>query len=226
MKHNLNIKEDDLNIKTNDYNDSNYAGKDKNKDSNLSKGKITDISYINDNKNLEEFLNSYGKKIYFIGFFDGKENNSSKKLFNKSYDIYEDIKNKNNEKPLNFGWINATCQERFSSIFNINEYSLPNLIAFIPSKSVYAILSGNFETENLQNFIEKLIRGQINLYQYDKKLITLDKINCEEIIENKEFLIEGEDLIIKEVLEEDRIKREYINNDNEINENKNEKGEL
>lgn len=121
-------------------------------------------------------------------------------------EIYKNFQKKHINKPYNFGWVNATCQENFSTKFNVNLGSLPNLIAYVPSRDVYAMLVGTFEMENLDIFIDKVIRGQANWSKIDKKIIKLDDIKCEEIKEIVENLEDDE--ILKEILEEERIKRE------------------
>lgn len=181
------------------------------------------INYVKNNEILEEICLSTNKKVCFLAFFDGKENGSSKKLFDKSFEIYKEMHKKHYKKPFNFGWVNATCQENFSNKFNINSASLPNLIAFIPSKNVYANLIGTFEKENLDIFVNKLIKGQINLYKIDKNLVTLDNLKCEDMIEIKEHFEEDE--ILKEILEEKKVKSQNneIENEGEIKKKNNKK---
>lgn len=120
--------------------------------------------------------------------------------------IYKEFQKKHFNKPYNFGWVNATCQENFSSKFNVNLGSLPNLIAYVPSRDVYSMLIGTFEMENLEIFINKVIKGQANFVKMEKKIVELDNIKCEDIKEFVENLEDDE--ILKEILEEERIKRE------------------
>ena len=165
-----------------------------------------EIEYVNNNELLEKLCLTTNKKLCLLGFFDGKENESSKNSFDNSMKIYKDFQKKHYNKPYNFGWVNATCQENFSSKFNVNLGSLPNLIAYIPSRDVYAMLVGTFEMENLDIFINKVIKGQANFSRMEKKFVRLDDIKCEEIKEFEENLEDDE--ILKEILEEQRIKKE------------------
>jgi len=164
------------------------------------------MEFVGNNTSLEKTCLNTNKKLCLLGFFDGKENEASKKSFEDSMTIFKDFQKKHINKPYNFAWVNATCQENFSSKFNVNLGSLPNLIAYIPSRDVYAMLIGTFEMENLDIFIDKVIRGQANFGRMDKKIIKLDDIKCEEIKEFVENLEDDE--ILKEILEEERIKRE------------------
>lgn len=139
---------------------------------------------------------------------DGRQNESSQKTFENSMNIYKEILKKNNNKPYEFGWVNATCYESFSSLFNINSASLPNLVAYVPSRDVYAGLVGTFDLENVEDFVDKVIKGKANFYKIQKQNIKIDYVKCEEIKEINENLEEDE--ILKEILEEERKKREEL----------------
>lgn len=139
---------------------------------------------------------------------DAKENEASEKSFENSMKIYKEILNKNINKPYNFGWLNATCHETFAGIFNVNSASLPNLIAYIPSREVYTSLIGTFDEENIEAFIDKVIKGKASFYKVSKDSIKMEDIKCEEIKEIAENLEDDE--ILKEILEEERKKREEL----------------
>jgi hypothetical protein len=178
------------------------------------------IEFIDNDNSLKNICTETNKKLCLLSFFDGKVNELSKKSFEKSMNIFKDFQKKHINKPYNFAWVNATCQENFSTKFNVNLGSLPNLIAYIPSREVYTMLIGTFEMENLDIFIDKVVRGQSNFSKMEKKLIKLDDIKCEEIKEFSENLEDDE--ILKEILEEERKKREQA--EKEKNEENGDKG--
>lgn len=123
--------------------------------------------------------------------------------------IYKQIHSENLNKPYNFGWLNATCYESLSSVFNVNSASLPNLIAYIPSRDVYTGLVGTFDLENIEDFVDKVIKGKANFYKISKDQIKMqDDVKCEEIKDIAENLEDDE--ILKEILEEERKKREEL----------------
>lgn len=165
---------------------------------------------------MEEICLRTSKKLCLLAFFDAKDNENSKKSLENSMKIYKELYSKNLNKPYNFGWINATCHEMFSSNFNVNSASLPNLIAYIPSREVYTTLVGTFDLENIDNFLDKVIKGKTNFYKIKKDLIKLQDIKCEDLKEIAENLEEDE--ILKEILEEERKKREEQQRQRELEE--------
>ena len=164
-----------------------------------------EILFFKNNNFLQKNCVKSSKKLCLFGFLDGRKNEESKKSYDSSFKIYQEVLEKNTNKPYNFGWVNSTCQENFSSVFNINSGSLPNLIGYIPSRDVYASLLGSFETENIDSFLDTVIRGKANFYKIQKEKVILEDIKCEEIQEIQENLEEDE--ILKEILEEERKKR-------------------
>jgi hypothetical protein len=122
--------------------------------------------------------------------------------------IYKEIFTKNSNKLYNFGWVNATCHESFSAVFNVNSASLPNIIAYIPSREVYTSLVGTYDLENIESFIDKVIKGKASFYKISKQQLKMPEIKCEEIKEIAENFEEDE--IVKEILEEERKKREEL----------------
>lgn len=173
-----------------------------------------ELELISSNKSLEDLCVKTNKKLCVIAFLDAKENEASKKSYENSMKIYKDIHLKHSNKPYNFGWVNATCHETFSSLFNVNSASLPNLIAYVPSREVYTGLVGTFDLENIEDFIDKVIKGKANFYRINKDSIKMPDIKCEEIKEIAENLEEDE--ILKEILEEERKKREELEKQREL----------
>jgi len=128
--------------------------------------------------------------------------------------IYKEIYGKHTNKPYNFGWVNATCHESFSALFNVNSASLPNIIAYIPSRDVYTGLVGTFDLENIEEFVGNVIRGKANFYRISKDQIKMPDVKCEEIRDITENLEEDE--ILKEILEEERKKKEELDKQREL----------
>ncbi len=171
---------------------------------------------VNDNNVLDDLCLKTNKKLCLLAFFDAKENESSKKNLENSMKIYREVFSKHSNKPYNFGWVNATCQENFISVFNVDFASLPNLIAYIPSRDVYTVLVGTFDLENIEEFVDKVIKGKSNFYKITQDKIKMQDIKCEDIKEITENLEDDE--ILREILEEERQKREELERQRELEE--------
>lgn len=133
-------------------------------------------------------------------------NQSSQKSFENSVNILEQVLNKNAKKPFAFGWVNATCHEHFSNTFNINSDQIPTLVIYVPSRDSFTTLVGSYDVENINGFIDKVIRGKVVFSKVDRELVKLPAVKCEEIREYNESFEDDE--ILKEILEEQKGKRE------------------
>ncbi len=141
-----------------------------------------------------------------FGFLDGRTNKHSKKNFENSAKVLEDVYNKNVNKPYSFGWINTTCHENFSNVFNVNAEQTPTLVVYIPSIDSYTTLFGSFNVENIDNFIDKVIHGKTSLYKVDREKVIIPTVKCEKIVEYTENLEEDE--VLKEYLDDQKRKKE------------------
>ena len=164
-----------------------------------------EIIFINTTNDLINTCSK--KKLCVIGFFDLKENENSKKNFNKNFEIYKNFAEKNKKRPTTFGYINATCQEEFTSKFGISIESLPSIIIYSYNKDVYANLVGSFNVEDMTELVSKTVSGRINFQRMQKSNAELQNIKCEDV-QNVVIKDDDDDEIMKELLAEEQKKRE------------------
>ena len=186
-----------------------------------------------ENTNIEvkiDFLNNTNdlitscskKKLCMIAFFDMRNNNEDIiKKFNETYKIYEEVSKKSSKRPISFAYINATCQSEFSSKFNIDVGSLPNLVIYSYNKDVYSNLIGTFTVEDISEFITKTVSGRVNFQKIQKENAFLQDINCELIHEEK--MEDDDDDIMKEIIEEEKKKREAFDKERGVDDQKKKK---
>jgi hypothetical protein len=90
--------------------------------------KPAEITFIQTTKDLENTCTK--KKLCIIGFFDMRPGDMSSVSFEKNFKIFKNFTEISKKRPTSFGYINATCQEEFSSKFGINIESLPSIIIY------------------------------------------------------------------------------------------------
>ena len=167
--------------------------------------KPVEISFIQTTKDLENTC--IKKKLCIIGFFDMRPGDGYQKNFEENFKIFKNFTEISKKRPTSFGYINATCQEEFSSKFGINSEGLPSIIIYSYTKDVYANLVGNFNEEDMSELINKAVSGRINFQRMQKDNAVLQDIKCETImpyVQNDD----DDDDIMKELLAEERRKRE------------------
>ena len=184
-----------------------------------------EISFIQTTKDLEKTCSK--KKLCIIGFFDMRPGDNYQKNFEEKFNIFKNFSEVSKKRPTSFGYINATCQEEFSSKFGINLESLPSIILYSYSKDAYANLVGGFNVDDMSELINKALSGRLNFQRMQKDNAILQDIKCETIqpyVENKD---DDDDDLMKELLAEERRKREEFdkarNADDENNKKKKKK---
>ena len=180
-----------------------------------------EIDFIQSTKDLEKTCSK--KKLCIIGFFDMRPGDNYQKNFEEKFEIFKNFSEISKKRPTSFGYINATCQEEFSSKFGINLESLPSIILYSYSKDAYANLVGSFNIEDMSELINKALSGRLNFQRMQKDNAILQDIKCETIqpyVENSD----DDDDIMKELLDEERKKREEFDKErNAEEENKKKK---
>ncbi len=178
------------------------------------------INFINNTQDLINICTK--KKLCMIAFFDMRNNNEDIiKKYNETYKIYEEVSKKSSKRPISFAYINATCQSEFSSKFNIDVGSLPNLVIYSYNKDVYSNLIGTFTVEDISEFITKTVSGRVNFQKIQKENAFLQDINCELIHEEK--IEDDDDDIMKEIIEEEKKKREAFDKERGVDDQKKKK---
>ena len=182
--------------------------------------KPAEITFIQKTKDLENTCTK--KKLCIIGFFDMRPGDMSSGSFENNFKIFKNFTEISKKRPTSFGYINATCQEEFSSKFGINIESLPSIIIYSYTKDVYANLVGNFNEEDMSELLNKAVSGRINFQRMQKDNAVLMDIKCETIQPFEEK--DDDDDIMKELLDEEKRKREEFDKErNEEDESKKKK---
>ena len=167
--------------------------------------KPVEISFIQTTKDLEKACTK--KKLCVIGFFDMRPGDNYEKNFEENFKIFKNFTEISKKRPTSFAYINATCQEEFSSKFGINSESLPSIIIYSYNKDVYANLVGGFNEEDMSELINKAVSGRINFQRMQKDNAVLQDIKCETIMPYVQSDDDDDD-IMKELLAEEKRKRE------------------
>ena len=167
--------------------------------------KPVEITFIQKTKDLETTCTK--KKLCIIAFFDMRPGEDFENNFEKNFDIFRNFTEISKKRPTSFGYINATCQEEFSSKFGINTESLPSIIIYSYTKDAYANLVGGFNEEDMTELINKAVSGRINFQRMQKNNAILQDIKCETIQPYVESDDDDDD-IMKELLAEEKRKRE------------------
>lgn len=85
-------------------------------------------------KTQEDFEKTCLKSsLCFIGFLEG-ENREVEKFQNK-LEVFEQLRDKYSNKPVQFVWVDAICHSYLMGRVNVQEDILPQLVAFSPSKN-------------------------------------------------------------------------------------------
>ena len=168
--------------------------------------KPVEISFIQTTKDLESICSK--KKLCIIGFFDMRPGDNYQKNFEDNFKIFKNFTEISKSRPTTFGYINATCQEEFSSKFGINSESLPSIIIYSYTKDVYANLVGTFSEEDMTELLNKAVSGRINFQRMQKDNAVLQDIKCETIQPFVES--DDDDDIMRELIAEEQRKREQF----------------
>ena len=179
-----------------------------------------EISFIKTTKDLETTCTK--KKLCIIGFFDMRPGEEYENNFEKKLEIFQNFAEISKKRPTSFGYINATCQEEFSSKFGINSEGLPSIIIYSYMKDAYANLVGGFNEEDMTELINKAVSGRINFQRMQKDNAILQDIKCENIQPYIEADDDDDD-IMKELLAEERRKREEFDKERNAEDDSNKK---
>ena len=176
---------------------------DKNSESSSSKSskednKPAEITFIQSTNDLVKTCTK--KKLCVIGFFDMRPNEESKKNFEENFNVFKNFTEISKKRPTTFGYINATCQEEFTSKFGVNIESLPSAIIYSYAKDVYSNLVGTFSEEDLSELVTKTVSGRINFQRMQKDNAVLQDIKCE-TIQPYVNTDDDDDEIMKELLD-------------------------
>ncbi len=106
-----------------------------------------------------------------------------------------------------------TIQTDFSNEFNISADSLPNLVAYVPSKKVFANFIGTFEEDNVKAFIDRVLQGKVAFNNLNTEKLKFSSTPCEKIRE--EIDTSDDDELLREIIEEDKKKREEFERERE-----------
>jgi len=128
--------------------------------------------------------------------------------------IIDDLAETAKNRPVSFGYLNATCQEELSSNFGIDLANLPKVILYSISKGVFVNFEGKLDSESLNEFISKTVRGLVTFNRIQKELVVVKDIKCEEI--KMVQVKDDDDDIMKELLEEEKKKREMFDKERGI----------
>ena len=114
--------------------------------------------------------------------------------------------------PFRFGWVDGRCEYELRDKFNIQETQLPNIGLFVPNKQKASNLIGVFNEDDIKSFLDKAYNGKIPAYSMEKP--SFARRDCEEFYaELKAAESSGEEEmsdIVKEILEEERRKKEEL----------------
>jgi hypothetical protein len=153
-----------------------------------------------------------------FGFLDGRYGKESKKSFRNSLRVLEEVLNKKENKPYYFAWVNATCEREFTEKFRVEVNDIPSVSVYIPSKNLFTNLIGSFDSDNINNLIQKTLNGKVHLNKIQTSDLRLKEIKCSDIkeyndsFEDDDILNElKEDIKRKRLEEEEEKKRQKIN---------------
>ena len=166
------------------------------------------IHFINSTNILTSTCNL--KKLCMLIFMDLRNNETAQNQLKIIDDLAETAKN----RPVSFGYLNATCQEELSSNFGIDLANLPKVILYSISKGVFVNFEGKLDSESLNEFISKTVRGLVTFNRIQKELVVVKDIKCEEI--KMVQVKDDDDDIMKELLEEEKKKREMFDKERGI----------
>ena len=166
------------------------------------------IHFINSTNILTSTCNL--KKLCMLIFMDLRNNETAQNQLKIIDDLAETAKN----RPVSFGYLNATCQEELSSNFGIDLANLPKVILYSISKGVFVNFEGKLDSESLNESISKTVRGLVTFNRIQKELVVVKDIKCEEI--KMVQVKDDDDDIMKELLEEEKKKREMFDKERGI----------
>ena len=87
-------------------------------------------------KTQEDFEKTCMKtSMCFIAFFEGSNKEGEK--FQAKLEIFEQLRDKFSNRPVQFVWIDAICHSYLMGRVNVQEDILPQLVAFSASKNTY-----------------------------------------------------------------------------------------
>ena len=181
--------------------------------------KAVEIDFIQTTKDLETTCSK--KKLCIIGFFDMRPGDMYPQNFEEKFKIFKNFTELNKKRPTSFGYVNATCQEEFSSKFGINIESLPSIIIYSYTKDVYTNLVGRFSEDDMTELLNKAVSGRINFQRMQKDNAVLQDIKCETIQPFVES--DDDDDIMKEILAEEQRKREEFDKERNADDEKKKK---
>ena len=202
------------------FNDKNQEDSSSSSGSKKDDNKPAEISFIQTTDDLVKTCSK--KKLCIIAFFDMRPNEDSKKKFDENMEIFKNFTEVSKKRPTTFGYVNATCQEEFTSKFGVNLESLPSAIIYSYAKEVYSNLVGTFSVEDMSELISKTVSGRINFQRMQKDNAKLQDIKCETI---QPFVgsDDDDDDIMKELLAEEQKKREEFDKERNADDDKKKK---
>ncbi|EAS02957.1 hypothetical protein TTHERM_00494090 (macronuclear) [Tetrahymena thermophila SB210] len=174
----------------------------------MKKSRICFIALLNGEPELRKFSN------------EDDDDQKSKTKLQQQLQIYDQVKDKIGDRPVTFGWIDAVCHSEILAALEIYEDNLPNYILYNGSQKHFSALIGRFDVENLENFTLRGIQGKTRIQTLPQELkltdhdcqVQHDKIKKqrEEYERQQQSNNDLEDEIAREILEEERLKKEKI----------------
>eukprot|EP00825_Cyclidium_porcatum_P040439 TRINITY_DN5111_c0_g2_i5.p1 TRINITY_DN5111_c0_g2~~TRINITY_DN5111_c0_g2_i5.p1 ORF type:complete len:672 (-),score=172.46 TRINITY_DN5111_c0_g2_i5:332-2347(-) len=162
-------------------------------------------------------------KSCFIALLNGAEQNNTDNQeiadkFQEQINILEQVKDKFGDRPISFGWIDGICQTQVLQALQMSDLDLPNFIYYSESKQSFGKIIGRFEYETLALFVHNSLKNTIAMNPLNFTELQIQNVNCEEThqkylsrqVETDQNKSEEDDEILKEILEEERIKKEQL----------------
>eukprot|EP01017_Pseudomicrothorax_dubius_P015242 TRINITY_DN1763_c0_g1_i6.p1 TRINITY_DN1763_c0_g1~~TRINITY_DN1763_c0_g1_i6.p1 ORF type:complete len:736 (+),score=253.34 TRINITY_DN1763_c0_g1_i6:151-2358(+) len=184
----------------------------------------TDRKGVDQARNSDEFDRLCAKKggICLIGLLDGdRRSEEGKARVKNQTEVLKFAKDRLAGRPINFLWVDGKCQSELLMKLNIPLEYLPTAISYVPSKKLFSQLVGTLDKDGLRIFAENALKGRVSTNGIDGGSFDLIDRDCEQEYERLDEIArraseaskEGSDLedeILKEILEEERRKREAL----------------
>ncbi|KAM3143769.1 hypothetical protein pb186bvf_004045 [Paramecium bursaria] len=170
----------------------------------------------------QEQLTEYCEKkqqVCFIALLNGEHKKQKYddllSRWESQLEIFDRIKNQHGTKAASFVYLDSTCHDELLVQFDISEDSLPNFVVYNSARKQYSKLIGRFEYDYINRFIETYSKGKASSNSIAH--VDIHEKDCEEYQRKKQEQSSGlsdfDNEILKEILEEERIKKEQIDKD-------------
>ncbi|KRX06280.1 Thioredoxin-like fold [Pseudocohnilembus persalinus] len=135
--------------------------------------------------------------------------------------ILKKLNDRYSSKSVQFAWIDAICHSEILFPLNLSDQEIPNFIAWSESKKAISKMIGRFDREALILFIDKVLKGHVSFQPINYNDFEIKNYDCvvqhQKLLERKQQQEQNqgtgselEDELLKEILEEERLKREAL----------------